>query len=208
MGARHGTLSYKLFYVKGEVEEGWKERYLQSIIKNAFKPLTPEGEAEASDGWVPIDRPLYTDFDLYTVLYDHFINLGLRQDKYMIPAALLKAHVEEGEREYRLQNGKERLSKFEKEDIKVMVKRKLKEKQLPRMKVIDMSWDMQAGKVRFWSQSNTTCELFQEFFEDTFGLTLQPANPYINALQLDLDQEQIDDLGFVEPSTFIDPTTI
>ncbi|MFU8804979.1 MAG: hypothetical protein ACNA8W_14295 [Bradymonadaceae bacterium] len=208
MGARHGTLTYKMFYVQGEIEDGWKEHYLQQIIKNAFEPLTPDGEAEAADGWVPIDRPLHPDFDLYSVLYDHFINLGFRQDKYMIPAALLKAHVEEGEREYRLQNGKERLSKFEKEDIKTMVKRKLKEKQLPRMKVVDMSWDMRAGRVRFWSQSNNLCELFQEFFEDTFGLKLQPANPYTNALQLELTPEQVDDLGQLEPCTFIDPATI
>jgi recombination associated protein RdgC len=208
MGARYGTLSYKLFYVLGDIEDGWQDRYLQAIKKNAFEPLTPEGENEVSDGWVPIDRPLNVEFELYTFLYDHFVNLGLRQDKYMIPAALLKAHVEEAEREYRVQNGKERLSKFEKEDIKTMVKRRLKEKQLPRMKVIDMSWDMRARKVRFWSQSNNTCELFQEFFEDTFGLSLRPANPYVNALHLDLAQEQIDDLEFVEPSVFVDLTSI
>ncbi|WP_146618430.1 hypothetical protein [Lujinxingia litoralis] len=204
MGALSGTLSYKMFYVQGEVAEGWQDLYLQQIRKNAFKPLKPEDEEEVSEGWVPVERPLQISFDLHTLLFDHFINLGFRQDKYAIPSALLKAHVEEAEREYMIQNDKQRLSKFEREDIKIMVKRKLKEKQLPRMKVIDMSWDLQKGRVRFWSQSSNVCELFQGYFEDTFGLKLLPANPYINAVQLEPGPEKIEELAVVEPTNFIE----
>ncbi|RVU42988.1 hypothetical protein EA187_14225 [Lujinxingia sediminis] len=204
MGALSGTLSYKLFYVQGEVPENWQELYLQQIRKNAFKPLKPEDEEEVSEGWVPVERPLQISFDLHTLLFDHFINLGFRQDKYAIPSALLKAHVEEAEREYMIQNDKQRLSKFEREDIKIMVKRKLKEKQLPRMKVIDMSWDLQKGRVRFWSQSGNVCELFQGYFEDTFGLKLLPGNPYINAVQLEPGPEKIEELAVVEPTNFIE----
>ncbi|RAL20051.1 hypothetical protein DL240_18995 [Lujinxingia litoralis] len=193
-----------MFYVQGEVAEGWQDLYLQQIRKNAFKPLKPEDEEEVSEGWVPVERPLQISFDLHTLLFDHFINLGFRQDKYAIPSALLKAHVEEAEREYMIQNDKQRLSKFEREDIKIMVKRKLKEKQLPRMKVIDMSWDLQKGRVRFWSQSSNVCELFQGYFEDTFGLKLLPANPYINAVQLEPGPEKIEELAVVEPTNFIE----
>ncbi|MBA2663378.1 MAG: recombination-associated protein RdgC [Bradymonadaceae bacterium] len=204
MGALFGTLSYKIFYVQGEIEPGWQERYLEKVKKHAFEALTPEGEEEAADGWVPIDRPLNVHFDLHTFLFDRFINLGFRQDKYAIPTGILKAHIEEREREYLVQNNKERLGKFEREDIKLMVKRRLKEKQLPRMKLTDMSWDMQAKRVRFWSQSNTVCELFQSFFEETFELKLVQANPYVDALQLNISEELIEQLKLVEPCVFVD----
>lgn len=204
MGALFGTLSYKVFYVQGEIEPGWQERYLEKVRKYAFEALTPDGDEEASDGWVPVDRPLNVEFDLHTFLYDRYINLGFRQDKYAIPAGLLKAHIEEREREYMLQNNKERLGKFEREDIKVMVKRKLKEKQLPRMKVTDMSWDMQGKRVRFWSQSNSICELFQSYFEETFELKIIPANPYINAIQYNLNDILSQELDLIDPSEFVD----
>src|SRR5690606_2147901 len=88
LGALFGTLSYKVFYVQGEIEPGWQERYLEKVRKYAFEALTPDGDEEASDGWVPIDRPLNVEFDLHTFLYDRYINLGFRQDKYAIPAGL------------------------------------------------------------------------------------------------------------------------
>ena len=204
MGAINGTLSYKIFHVHGEIQDDWKEKYLERIRKNSFTPLNPEDEDEVSEGWVPIDRPLQVEFDLYSVLFDHYINLGFRQDKYSIPSALLKAHVAEAEREFMQQNDKDKLSKFERDDIKAIVKHELKEKQLPRMRVFDVSWDLQKERVRFWSQSNKMCETFQGFFEDTFGLKILPANPYINAVEGGLTPKEVERLGILEASNFID----
>ncbi len=204
MGAIKGSLSYKIFHVQGEPEDGWKERYVERIEANSFTPLTPEDEDEISEGWVPIDRPLQLEFDLYSVLFDHYINLGFRQDRYSIPKALLKAHVAEAEYEYMVENDKEELSKFERDDIKAMVKMELKEQQLPKMRVIDVSWDLHAGVVRFWSQTNKLCETFQGYFQDTFGLKILPANPYINAVESGLGEEKVEMLQDVEPTNFVE----
>ncbi|QDG53743.1 hypothetical protein FIV42_24260 [Persicimonas caeni] len=203
MGAISGTLTYKLFYVQGELPSDWKDRFVQNVQHHAFEPLKPEDEDEESMGWVIIDRPLHTNFDLYSMLFNHFINLSLRQDRYVVPGAMLNAHLAEATREYMRENEKKKLSKFEKNDLKEMVKRRLKEQQLPRMRIVDMSWDINAGRVRFWSHSNKMCELFQGFFEDTFGLKLLPANPYINAVELGLEPEEVEVLQAVEPSNFV-----
>lgn len=202
MGALQGTLTYKLFYVEGELEKDFKEALVESVNKRAFEPLDAEAEEEERYGWVPIENPLRVEFDLYNVLFDQFINLGLRQDKWGVPSGLLKAHVAQAESEYMVDNNKERVSKFEREDIKAMIYKKLKEKSWPRMKVVDMSWDLESGRVRFWSQSAKTCELFQGLFEDTFGLKLIPASPYIHALQLELTPEQLGRLADISPSDF------
>jgi DNA recombination-dependent growth factor C len=203
LGAISGTLTYKLFYVEGELPSDWKESFVQSVERHKFEKLRPDDEDEESMGWCIVDRPLHTDFDLYSMLFDHFINLSIRQDRYVVPGAMLNAHLAEATREYMRENKKKKLSKFEKNDLKDMVKRELKEKQMPRMRIIDMSWDIRAGRVRFWSHSNKMCEMFQGFFHDTFGLKLLPANPYINAVEQGLSAEEIEVLQSVEPSNFV-----
>lgn len=202
MGALQGTLTYKLFYLEEEVPDDFLQGVLERIRHRAFEPLDPDEEEEERYGWVPIENPLRVEFEHFNVVFDHFINLGLRHDKYALPSALVKAHVAQSERDYMVQHDKERLSKFEKEDIKLMVRKQLKARSLPRMKVIDMSWDFHSGRVRFFNQSAKTCELFQGLFEDTFGLKLYPANPYINARDLDLSPEQLERLSLVDPSVF------
>lgn len=206
MGALYGTLTYKIFHVQEELPDDWKEAFLASIKHRAFEPLEPESEEEEKYGWVPIETPLRVEFSQHNVVFDHFINLGLRHDKYAIPSGLLKAHIQQAERQYLIEQKKERITKFEKEDIKTMIRKKLKERSLPKMGVTDMSWDVRSGRVRFWSQSNTNCELFQGLFADTFGLTILPANPYITATQLELDDRQLELLKTIEPSDFMPAT--
>lgn len=203
MGALQGTLSYKLFYVDGELADDFKKDLVDRVTQRAFDVLDPEDEDEEHYGWVPIENPLRVEFDLFNVLFDQFINLGLRHDKWNVPSNLLKAHVSQAESAFMTDHSKERLSKFEREDIKKLVFKELRERSLPRMSVIDMSWDIQSGRVRFWNQSSKTCELFQGLFEDTFGLTLLPANPYINAIQADLGPDFVGQLAVVEPSDFV-----
>lgn len=202
MGALQGTLTYKVFYVHDEVPEDFHTEILERVKERAFEELTPESEDDEHYGWVPIEHPLRVEFERFNIVFDHFVNLGLRQDKYAIPSNLLKAHVSQAERAYKTEHDKDRLSKFERQDIKDVVRGELKNQSLPRMKVVDMSWDLRSGRIRFWNQSAKTCELFQGLFEDTFGLKILPANPYINAMQLELANEHVEMLAAVEPLNF------
>ena len=113
MGALQGTLTYKLFFVQGELEDDFKKTLVESVERRAFEELDAEAEEEERYGWVPIENPLRVEFDTFNILFDNFINLGLRHDKWSVPSALLKAHVSRAEQEYMLDNNKERLSKFD-----------------------------------------------------------------------------------------------
>ena len=205
MGALQGTLTYKLFYVGDPVPDDFTTGLIERIKHRAFEALEPTSEEDEHYGWVPIENPLFVEFDLHAVLFDHFVNLGLRQDKWSLPSSLLKAHLTQTEREYRKTHDKDRLTKFEKEDLKEMVQKQLRERSLPKMKVFDMSWDLRQGRVRFWSQSAKTCELFQGLFEDTFGLKIVPANPYVTALEQELAPDLVAAIAEVEPSVFMEP---
>lgn len=204
MGVLSGSLTYKLFFVQDELPDDWQGSFIDQINYNAFEELDPSDDDDESIGWVHIEHPLQTDFDLKDFKYDHFINLGLRRDRFSIPNALKKAHIAEAEREFRLKHDKDKLSKYEREDIEHMVERRLREKTLPKMRVIDMSWDLRSGRVRFWSHANKVGELFRGLFADTFQMEIMPASPYVNAAELGMAGERVDRLEEIEAANFID----
>ena len=204
MGAFAGSISYKLFFVEGELPSSWKEAFLERIKHRRYQELSPEEEDEEKYGWVVAERPLETEFFLNNVVYNDYLNLGFRRDRYAIPTERFKAELAKVSREFMRQNELNRLTKFQKEDLSKMVRNDMKRKSIPQMKVTDMSWNLERGELRFWSQSAKLCELFQGYFEDTFGVKILPAGPYISAVRQDLDPALIEKLAAVEPTNFVE----
>ncbi len=204
MGALQGSISYKLFFVEGELPSGWKEAFFERINHRRFTELSPDEEDEERYGWVPIDAPLESSFNLANVLYNSYLNLGFRRDRFSIPTERFRAEVKKVSHEFMKQNEIQKLTRFQKEDITRMVRNDLKRRSIPTMKVVDMSWNLDSHEVRFWSQSAKLCELFQGYFEDTFGLKLLPAGPYISAINIGLEPEQAELLATIEPTNFVE----
>ncbi len=195
MGAFGGSMSFSTFLVRGDPPEGdIREPFLQGIRRNTFRPLVPEEEATDRGGWCSISGPLDLDLEHDKVFYGSYLNLGLRLDKWRIPAPVLKAHVGEAELRVLDERGKERLSKHEKEDVKAMVVAALRRQMMPAMKVIDMVWNLDTGVVRLWNQSTTIHELFEDLFKKSFDLELVPMNPYVAAGTLGLDDRIMDNI--------------
>ncbi|MFB6265198.1 MAG: hypothetical protein ABEL76_16485 [Bradymonadaceae bacterium] len=139
MGVFSGSLTYKLFFTQQDPPDNWTNAYVERLNLNAFEPLDPDDEADESLGWVPIEQPLQTSFELEDFRYGDFINLGLRRDRWAIPKARREARLAEAEREWHAKNDKDDLSKYEQEDLEQMVLRDLREETLPTMRVIDVS---------------------------------------------------------------------
>lgn len=205
VGAFSGSLTYKLFFAQDDPPDNWQNLYLERLNLHAFEELQPDDDDGESIGWVQLERPLETDFELPDVQYDHFLNIGLRRDRYAIPKARLDANIAEAEREFRLKNDKDDLSKYEREDIEHMVTRGLREDTLPKMRVIDVSWNLKTGHVRFWSHANKLGELFQGLFKETFQMEIMPASPYVNAIETGLASHRVERLQSTEPTNFVDP---
>ncbi len=204
MGAFTGSMSYKLFFVEGELPAQWKEQFLERIAQRAFEPVSPDEEDEESYGWVPIERPLELEFPYASVVYNDYLNLGFRRDKFSISTDLFKASLGAVTREFLKQNAQENLTRMQRDDLKKMVRTDLKRRTLPAMKITDMSWHLGRGEVRFWSQSPKMCELFQGYFEDTFGMKIVPSGPYVTGVQLQLDPELTAALAAAEPTNFVE----
>ena len=214
MGSLEGGLSFRTFYVEGEPPNDFQEAYLAHLTNHFFEPLTPMGEEERSVGWVPTQDPIAESFRRDQVFFNQYIVFSMRIDKWALPAPWVKAltrkaiaerlpELEEKEAEKQKAEGKLRpsakLSKREKDKIKLEVITDIKHKILPSMKVIDVVWNISECTVRFWSSSQAVCDEFAELFEATFGLALSHDSPFLMAKQLGIDDKELDNMVNAEP---------
>lgn len=202
MGAFNGSISFAKFYVRGELPEGLRDGFIERINLRAFRPLAAEEDAEQRDGWCSIENPLDCALDHGKAFFNAYLNLGYRVDRWQIPGPLFKAHFAEAERAHLAKNGREKLGKREKEELKTTVSRALRRQLIPVMKVIDLSWNLDTGVVRFWNQSAKVHEALEELFTDTFQLELVPESPYTAAAEIGLSAAELRAFEAIKPTPF------
>jgi recombination associated protein RdgC len=202
LGAVKGTVSYTRFYVWGELEGSFQDRFMRSIRNRTFEPLVAQEPDDEHIGWCSIEDPFDLELSRAKVFNNNFLNLALRIDRWRIPAPVFKAHFAEAEKQHLERKGREKLSKREKEDLKVFINKRLRKQVIPAMKITDLSWDMDGQVVRFWNNSAKMHERLIEIFEKTFKLKLVPESPYSNAVRQGITEKQALSLVNLELSTF------
>jgi recombination associated protein RdgC len=199
VGLLKGSISYVRFFVDGEVPTRYKSKFLESIELRTFRPLKPSDEEEERVGWCSVHQPIDLELTAEKVYDGDFVNLGLRVDRYKIPSAILKAHYAEAEAAMLQELGKERLSRSQKEDLRAMVLKKLKQRSMPVMRVYDVSWDVSTGLVRFFGTSAKIHDVLAEIFEKTFNVALVREGAYTRAERIGLSNSALDAVTLLEP---------
>ena len=164
---------------------------MRSIRLRVMKPLEPDEEELERSGWVKIDEPMETSLAYDDVFYNEFIVLGFRTDKWKLPTSQLKARLKEAETVYLTKKGRERLTRREKGELKLLVAKKLRRESAPATQVVDVVWSLNEGVVRFFSHATKPAAAMEALFAKTFGLRLVPESPYTTATHIGLDKTQI-----------------
>jgi recombination associated protein RdgC len=187
-----GSLTYARLFVEGDLPGGFRDSFMKAIRLRAMKPLEPEEEAVERAGWCVASEPFELEPGYEDVFYNEYLNLGFRVDKWSIPGPLLRAKLREAEAAQLSRKGRERerLSKKEKAELKELVMKKLKKQIPPVTRVVDLSWSLDEGLVRFFSQSEKTMVAMSDLFHRTFGLKLVPEAPYTLAARLGLTKAE------------------
>jgi recombination associated protein RdgC len=191
MPALRGSLTYARCFVEGELPPDFQDRFIRSIRLRAMKPLVADEEALERSGWCGIGEPFELTLDHENVIYNEFINLGFRTDRWVIPGSMMRAKMKEAEIAYLAKKGREKLSKSEKTELKELVARKLRKQLSPAMSVSDLSWSVGDGIVRFFSHSVRKTALMTELFQKTFQLKLIPESPFTLAERLGLSKAEL-----------------
>ena len=198
MGAFSGSLTVSKLFVRGQLPADFKKTSLDRIRLRAFAPLEPDDDVDERVGWCVISSPLDLDLVHEQVFWGSYVNLGLRIDRYRLPAAVLQAHFQAACREALAKSKRETLSKSEKKELMARVSLKLRRKVLPAMSCFDFSWNLDTMVAYFWSQSARSLDRLGALFEATFGLELVPNSPYVAARERHLSEAQLGALDAVE----------
>lgn len=190
MSALRGSLTYARFFVEGEVPDDAHDRFLKAIRKNVLQPLVPEEDAPERTGWCRMAEPFELDLSYEDVFWNEYLNLGVRTDRWAIPGPMLKAKVREAEAELLKQKGRDRLTKHEKKELKDMTAKQLRRQIAPSTRAVDLSWSLNEGVVRFFSQSDKRAAFMIDLFEKTFKVKLVAESPYTLAARLGLTKAQ------------------
>jgi hypothetical protein len=202
LGVSRGALTFTRLFVQGKPPKDLRKRYLDAVRLRKFTPLAPEDEASEAVGWCVIERPFDLDFQPDRLFYDRFVLLGFRVDKWKIPGVLLRAQVADEEQRMLSRAGREKLTRAEKEDIKLRVIGRLRKKILPTSRAFDVLWDLDAGTVLLFTHSARATEEFAALFTTTFGLELELDSPYAAAGRAQLSPAMQKVFEKVEPVSF------
>lgn len=183
-------MSYARFFVQGALPENFRENFLEALALRAMRPLTADEDIEERSGWCVLGDPYALELSHERVFFNNYLNLGFRTDRWAIPAPMLRTKQQEAEQAYLASKGRERLSKHEREELKQVVVRQLRKQFVPTVRMVDLSWSLEEGLVRFYSHSLRTTSAMADLFAQTFGLELTIEAPYTLAARLGLTPEQ------------------
>ena len=205
MGALSGTLTTTAYYVEGDLPEDFRERYLEALAKQRFKEIDLALDQDESMGWVTVNDPFDTDFELNKVLWGSYLMVAIRHDTLRLPANAFKLHLTKRVKEYLLAQGKERISKPEQEEIKEQLQKELKARVLPSIKTFDLVWNVDRRQAWLFTQNKKVNELFVDMFEETFGLRAHERNPYSLVEHMTLEDALFERMLSVEPAALAAP---
>lgn len=184
MPALRGSLTYVRYFVVGTVPDDFRERFMRSIRHRAMKPLEVDDEDLERSGWCKIGDAFALELTYDDVFFNEFVNLGLRTDRWVIPGSTLRSRMKDAEKAYLEKKGREKMSRKEKTELKELVSRRLRRETSPTTRMVDVSWAVNDGMIRFFSHGTRPAAQLLELFQKTFGthgLTLVPEAPYTAA---------------------------
>ncbi len=178
MGILKGGLSVRRYRIIGELPEGHTDLFIDAMNTNQFRePQSPTHKGEAS-GWCQVHNLLDVDFsDVNLWLYNQYALFALRVDKKVVPAKLLRAHLEKRMQAWCAANSRPRVPAAVKEELREALEQEMLQKTLPRVQTYEICWNLNDGWAVITNDSELVNERFQKLFLRTFGLRAVPWSP-------------------------------
>jgi recombination associated protein RdgC len=180
-----------------------RQAIAKSVTKRAFRESDPEvGDPRQAWGWVTIHDPLATSFGAADLFFHHYLVLGFRYDKRLVPPKLLMLERRRLENERKAARGVTKLGAAERREIKDAVAHRLVARALPTPRLFDVVWNLQTGRVYFSGKLRAARDAFADCFRETFGVAPVPLIPYLAAEHVGLGTREVEAVRAVEPSSF------
>lgn len=181
MSLLKGGISPKRFEVLGAVPS--EAQILKGLDENRFRPFE-DGTEEERFGWADWRNPLITPPEPEWVQQDRFMAFALRIDTRKVSSTRLNAMVNlrlaglMKDRDLAFVGKEARIS------IQDEVKLELLRKEQPKIKCIELAWDLKKGHLIACGASTKQVGVLANLFTKSFGVELQPIVPLVLAGKL------------------------
>lgn len=179
MGAIKGAISVRRYAVLDPLPQRPRDRLVKGLRAHAFLPLDPRSEVDSAVGWVVLGQPEDADLTPEKVLFSasagEELRVALRVDTLRAPAAEVRRQV--AVRVAEIEAEGRQISPRERRALREEVTRALKLRAFPRVRVTDLVWQLDAGRVYFWSQTKAASEAMLDLFVKSFGLRIEVEGP-------------------------------
>jgi len=179
-----------------------REAIARAVTRRAFR----EGDAELSEarqawGWFTIHDPLVVEFTPADLFFHHYLVVGFRYDKRLVPPKLLMLERRRLENARKAERGTTKLGAAERCEVKDEVASRLLARALPTPRLFDCVWNLETGRVYFSGKLRAAREAFGDCFRQTFGVAPVPLVPYLAAEHVGVGARQVEALRAVEPAS-------
>lgn len=201
MGFISGSASFVRFSVEGELPENAWDFIAERIAAFSYQDID-ETYDEFSIGWVSVLNMFDADFAYASYANGDYVTLTLRMDERKVSPAILKKFCAKEEERLKKERQLPKISKAMKTEIKERIQTELMRKAVPIPAVYDLCWNLAESTLLFFSTNKKAQAQLEDFFKETFGLTIMQQIPYLTGEKL-LDEEQGMRLATIGPDIFV-----
>ena len=180
MGALSGSISVRRYRILDPLPPDARQRFARGLRAHAFAPIDPRTDADRAIGWVclgaPDDAELRADKLFFVAAGGEQLRVSLRIDVLKPPPDEVRRQLHARVAAREAEEGR-KLSRGEKSALKQDVVHKLRQRSFPRVRVVDVVWNLDTARLYFWSQTRSINELFVDQFVRAFGLRLEIDGP-------------------------------
>ncbi|MBC8318219.1 MAG: recombination-associated protein RdgC [Desulfobulbaceae bacterium] len=201
MGLFSGSASFVRYKVIDELPENFWDFAAEKIAQHAFRDID-ENYEERSVGWVSVVNMFDASFEYASFAAGDYIVLTLRIDERKVAPRVLKKFCLKEEERFKKAKQIPKLSRVQKLDIKENVNLMLLKKAVPVPSTYDLCWNLAESTLLFFSTSEKAQVELEDFFKETFGLSLMQQIPYLTAEHL-VGPAKHEALSEITPAIFI-----
>jgi len=171
------------FSVEGDLPDSFWDFAAERVSAHSFRDIDDSLE-EYSIGWVSVANMFDAEFSYASYAAGDYIVLSLRVDERKVSPAVLKKCVLKEEERIKRERQIPKLSRSVMLEIKERVRTQLVRKSVPVPAVYDLVWNLSDGTLLFFTTNKKAMVLLEEFFKETFGLSLVLQIPWNTALHV------------------------
>ena len=176
MPIRRGAISCSRYRVLGAVPKDVRRWVLKALKARAFEAIDPKGDDDRASGFVELEDDRAITFAPGSVFDGGYALFSWRVEKIRIPASAMRGELSAWAQKFEAKNGRAP-GRREKGEQKDAIRKTLRAKTEPSVKVLDVSFELKTNEVLVWGTSRGIVEEVQVALEEQLEVRLVPRVP-------------------------------